>query len=366
MGNSESNRKQPNDGPQRLRPRRPRATARDPCPSTYFYQVLGVEQTATSSEIRVTELLLSCRPFRPSHALRAAEIVLKRVVEAHPDKNLDDPDGAAKRFRVVQQAYDVLSDNDKRAEYDHAPRDFHLEIADYLDGGDDDEEDSDDNYDDAYSNDEPIYEPAPRFWFNPWGTEHTPKKQAYESPTGVIDIKEMVEFFDSLAGLPWSDRAPNSAYTRISTFYTRLAADDARFCLGNAPTAVPPAFGDARGIFWWGVDRDEERARLDMSSPEVHKFYSYWMGFRCASGRYAWVEPYDCGCRMQGCPSARANRRVQEGMRGAFAEVVRPFTLLLWAFHPETVGARTPPELYGTKILDTLTINSNPQIHSTP
>ncbi|KAJ6528930.1 hypothetical protein B0H19DRAFT_1083269 [Mycena capillaripes] len=44
----------------------------------------------------------------------------------------------------------------------------------------------------------------------------------------------------------------------------------------------------------------------------------------------------------------------------------KPFTLLLWAFHPETVGARTPPELYGTKILDTLTINSNPQIHSTP
>ncbi|KAJ6530118.1 hypothetical protein B0H19DRAFT_1082527 [Mycena capillaripes] len=38
----------------------------------------------------------------------------------------------------------------------------------------------------------------------------------------------------------------------------------------------------------------------------------------------------------------------------------KPFTLLLWAFHPETVGARTLPELYGTKTLDTLTINSDP------
>ncbi|KAJ6545192.1 hypothetical protein B0H19DRAFT_1075542 [Mycena capillaripes] len=35
-------------------------------------------------------------------------------------------------------------------------------------------------------------------------------------------------------------------------------------------------------------------------------------------------------------------------------------------FIPKLWGARTPPELYGTKTLDTLTINSNPQIHSTP
>ncbi|KAJ7443605.1 DnaJ domain-containing protein [Mycena galericulata] len=334
MGNSESNRKQPNNGPRRRRPRRPRATSRDPCPSAYFYQILGVEQTATSSEIR--------RSY------------LKKVVEAHPDKNLDDPDGAAKRFRVVQQAYNVLSDNDKRAEYDHAPRDFHLEIADCLDGGDDleyetnDEEDSDDGYD-AYSDDEPDYEPAPRFWFNPWGTEHAPKKQAYESPTGVVDIKEMVEFFDSLAGLPWSDRAPNvcspsflppsrirsltnahqtqSAYIRISAFYARLAADDACFRLGHAPAAAPPAFGGARG-------RDEERVRLDLSSPDVQQFYSYWMGFRCTRGRYAWVEPYYCECRMQECTSARANRRVQEGMRDAFAEVVRLLTTMLRELDP--------------------------------
>ncbi|KAF8194066.1 DnaJ domain-containing protein [Mycena galopus ATCC 62051] len=320
MGNTESNRKQPQDGPRR-RPqtRRPRATARDPCPSGYFYQVLGVEKTATTSEIR--------RSY------------LKKVVEAHPDKNLDDPVGAAKRFRVVQQAYDVLSDNDKRAKYDHAPREFHLEIADCLDGGDDleyettDEEDDYDDHDDyadAYSDDEPDYEPAPRYWnFEPWGTQHAPKKQAYKSPAGVVDIKEMVDFLDSLAGLPWSDRAPNSAYTRISAFYARLAADDARFRHRAAPAAAPPAFGGASAVFQRGVYRDEERARLDLSGPDVQKFYSYWMRFRCARGRYAWVEPYYCACKTQGCPSAKANRRVQEGMRDAFAEVVRLLTTTL-------------------------------------
>ncbi|KAJ7874626.1 DnaJ domain-containing protein [Mycena leptocephala] len=342
MGNSESNGKQPNGGPRRRRPRRPKATVRDPCPNAYFYQVLGVEQTATSSEIRKS--------------------YLKKVVEAHPDKNLDDQDGAAKRFRVVQKAYDALSDSDKRAKYDHAPRDFHLEIADCIDGGDDleyetnDEEDSDDESDDAYSDDDPDYEPMPGFWFNPWGTEHAPKKQAYESPTGVIDIKEMVEFFDSLAGLPWSDRAPNvsfpsflppsrirsltnayqpqSVYTRVSAFYARLAADDARFRLGHAPAATPPVFGGASGVFQRGVYRDEERARLDLSSPDVQKFYSYWMGFQCTRGRYAWVEPYYCGCRMQGCPSAKANQRVQKGMRDAFAEVVRLLTTMLRDLDP--------------------------------
>ncbi|KAJ6491995.1 DnaJ domain-containing protein [Mycena sanguinolenta] len=320
MGNTESNRKQPNDGPRRRRPRRPRATARDPCPSAYFYQVLGVEQTATSSEIRSS--------------------YLKKVIEAHPDKNLDDPDGAAKRFRVVRQAYDVLSDNDKRAEYDQAPRAFHLEIADCLDGGDDleyetdDEEDDYDDYgdyDDASSDDD---EPAPRSWFNPWGTEHTPKKQAYASPTGVIDIREIAAFFDSLTGLPWSDLAPNSAYIRISTFYARLAADDARFRLGHAPAASPPPFGGASAVFRRGVYRDDERARLDFSVPDVQKFYSYWMGFHCARGRYVWVEPYYCGCGMQGCPSAKANRRVQERMRDAFAEVVRLSTTMLREIDP--------------------------------
>jgi hypothetical protein len=31
----------------------------------------------------------------------------------------------------------------------------------------------------------------------------------------------------------------------------------------------------------------------------------------------------------------------------------------LWAFQLETVGARTPPELHGTKTLDALTVSAN-------
>ncbi|KAJ7207709.1 hypothetical protein B0H12DRAFT_1243101 [Mycena haematopus] len=67
-------------------------------------------------------------------------------------------------------------------------------------------------------------------------------------PKGVVDSQEMVEFYNSLAGLPWSDYAPNSAYTRISVFYARLAADDSHFRYEHAPARHSPRSAAQRGI----------------------------------------------------------------------------------------------------------------------
>lgn len=66
------------------------ATKRD------YYEVLGVSKTATKDEIR--------------SAYR------KLAKKYHPDIN-HDPD-APKMFEEVQEAYDVLSDDTKRAQYD--------------------------------------------------------------------------------------------------------------------------------------------------------------------------------------------------------------------------------------------------------
>jgi molecular chaperone DnaJ len=62
-----------------------------------YYSVLGVEPTATQEEIK--------RAYRG----------LAR--QWHPDVNQDNPD-AADRFKVVVEAYQVLSDPQRRAEYD--------------------------------------------------------------------------------------------------------------------------------------------------------------------------------------------------------------------------------------------------------
>lgn len=48
----------------------------------------------------------------------------KLAKELHPDKNTDNP-GATARFSEVTQAYDLLSDKDKRAQYDRGEIDEH-------------------------------------------------------------------------------------------------------------------------------------------------------------------------------------------------------------------------------------------------
>lgn len=62
-----------------------------------FYSVLGVSDKATSDEIK--------KSYR------------KLAKQYHPDANPDNP-AAAERFKEVGEAYSVLSDPDKRAQYD--------------------------------------------------------------------------------------------------------------------------------------------------------------------------------------------------------------------------------------------------------
>jgi molecular chaperone DnaJ len=62
-----------------------------------FYEVLGVDRKADAEEIK--------KAYR------------RLARENHPDRNPDDA-GAEERFKEIQQAYDTLSDEEKRGQYD--------------------------------------------------------------------------------------------------------------------------------------------------------------------------------------------------------------------------------------------------------
>ncbi len=62
-----------------------------------YYEILGVEKNAGKDEIK--------RCYR------------KKALEFHPDRNQDDPT-AEEKFKEAAEAYDVLSDDQKRARYD--------------------------------------------------------------------------------------------------------------------------------------------------------------------------------------------------------------------------------------------------------
>lgn len=59
---------------------------------------MGVKKTASEQEIK--------KAFK------------KLAIKHHPDRNLEDPEGAKQKFQKIANAYDTLSDEEKRRIYD--------------------------------------------------------------------------------------------------------------------------------------------------------------------------------------------------------------------------------------------------------
>ena len=97
---------------------------------TKLYNDLGVKAEATDSELKKAYRLL--------------------VMKLHPDKNRDDPD-ATEKFKLVQDAYEILSDKNKRGKYDK------LGMEGLIEKSVEKEEDGD-NFDDDFGEFEEKYE----------------------------------------------------------------------------------------------------------------------------------------------------------------------------------------------------------------
>ena len=93
-----------------------------------YYEILGVSNKATSSEIK--------KAYR------------NLAIKWHPDKNSDNKEVALKKFKEISEAYQILSDAEKRKLYDMYGKNG---LDDNFDTNNNDKNDKSANYDDIYN-----------------------------------------------------------------------------------------------------------------------------------------------------------------------------------------------------------------------
>ncbi|EIN04978.1 hypothetical protein PUNSTDRAFT_138163 [Punctularia strigosozonata HHB-11173 SS5] len=221
-----------------------------------YYALLEVEETATADEIK--------RSFR------------RLALIHHPDKNPNDNEAATKRFAALQQAYEVLSDEQERAWYDG----HRASLVPEPDAN-------------AVFEDIKRGAPPPR------------------SRDRGLTVRHLAPFFDASI---WThlDDSENGFFTIYRNLFQRLAHDESQY-----NDAVLPSFGYANWPWTPSDKHDTQNAR---------SFYAYWMNFATEKD-FAWVEQWN----LNEAPDRRVrrmmekdNKKARDDARREYNDTVRP------------------------------------------
>ncbi|KAF8876738.1 DnaJ domain-containing protein [Infundibulicybe gibba] len=217
-----------------------------------YYQLLEVDENASADEIK--------KSFR------------RLALVHHPDKNQDDVEGATKRFATLQQAYEVLSDEQERAWYDSHKASMVPEA-------------------DAATVFEDIRRGAP------------PPRARDRGMT----VRHLAQFFDSSI---WSnfDDDENSFFLIYRNLFTRIAAEEAMVSDIEFPSFGHPTWP------WAVTNKGEE-------DTAAKGFYTAWNNFTTAKD-FSWMDQWN----ISEAPDRRVRRLMEKDNKKARDDARRDYT----------------------------------------